>query len=616
MTPTPSRSTKANGLASLACTECRKQHLKCDAGRPSCARCVQGGTLCQYLPSRRGGRRRARDSPYHQSRSVPSALGDISSARYPTMGSVLQIHPNAQTHTPDNTPSERIGDSDLSSISTDQIPWPTMLPPSVSGSNYTEQPGRSWTDDDRLPRLYYENFHAAHPVLVPSTAYNDRNYPHFLQLVVNFVGSNYVPSSPSQEFKAQIAAELANSNDRSPCMVQACLIYSIALYARNEWPEAQDAFARSLELALELGMNRSDFALSAHPEQSVDAESMRRTWWELYVTDIYRAVTFKSNPIRCSAVSAEVSLPCEESIYNGGGDIPKPRMILDFRRRIFAADDDLFSSFSYRIEAAMILCRVLVLNRLRDCHRDHLQAVENALVSWINHLPPKKLDIVDCYGNVDEMMFQAHLTISYAAMLLHLPRSDLQPVLQEPDDRFWPGASAQFSSTFTRLVHSIKSTEASRRVSDLISVCPNVQKHTPFVIPALALCGMIQIATSKSHSEECFDHHCNRVTLVLGCLKSTKRTWSVAGTAYDCLRSSAAEVLSRSMDRWNAEPLNKLIPTEPAPNGPERPSSGGRTALRTMDGSEFMPPDLAPAFIDPTCYNASFFSPVPTFDLG
>lgn len=465
-----------------------------------------------------------------------------------------------------------------------------------------------------MPRLYYENFHGAHPVLVPSNSYNDRNYPKFLQLVVNFIGSHYIPSSPRQRYKEKVATELTSNPDRSPCMVQAWLIYSIALYARGEFQEAQEALTHSIDLALELGMHRWEFASTMQPGTSVEAESMRRTWWELYVTDIFMAILLKTTSFRCSTVPPEVALPCEESAYSGGLEVPKPRTMLAFKRRIFAAEDDVFSSFSYRIEATMILCRVLVLNRLRDCHRDHLQAVENALVSWVNHLPPGKLDIVDSYGNVDEMMFQAHLTISYAAMLLHLPRSDLQPVLSQPDGRFWPGPSAQLSSTLTRFVHSIKATEASRRVSDSISVCPNVQKHTPFIIPALALCGMIQLAISTNHSEDCFDHHCNRVTLALGCLKSIKRTWSLAESAYHCLRSSSAEILSCAIDRWNTEPLNRLVQAEPSPKGPSRCSS--RAGFGMVDGQDMMAPDFAPPFIDPTCYNASFFSVVPDFDVN
>ena len=534
---------------------------------------------------------------------------------YQSTATIPQMHTPAQTMS-DNASSQGVAHPNLIDISSDQLSQPVMLTGNDTGQDNAGQTGAFVSQDDRLPRLYYENFHAAHPILVPSNLYGDRNYPKFLQLVVNFIGSHYIQSSPSQQYKERVAAELTSNPDQSSSMVQAWLLYSIALYARGEFQEAQDAFTRSVDLALELGMNRWTFASSAQAESPIEAESMRRTWWELYVTEIFMAILLKTTSFRCSTVPPEVALPCEESAYTGG-DVPKPRSMLEFKRRIFAAEDDVFSSFSYRIEATMILCRVLVLNRLRDCHRDHLQAVENALVSWINHLPPGKLEIVDSYGNVDEMMFQAHLTISYAAMLLHLPRSDLQPVLSQPDDRFWPPASGQLSSTFTRFVHSIKATEASRRVSDSISVCPNVQKHTPFIIPALALCGMIQLAISTNHSEDCFDHHCNRVTLILGCLKSTKRTWGLAESAYHCLRSSSADVLSCSIEKWNAEPLSRLIPSESMPNGPDRPTHSSRGMMGSLlEGQDMLPPELAPPFIDPTCYNASFFSVVPDFDIN
>ncbi|KAJ6184334.1 hypothetical protein N7519_005635 [Penicillium mononematosum] len=535
--------------------------------------------------------------------------------RYQSAVPVLPIAP-VQT-TPEN-PSAQAGTQTGLDIPTEPVSWPAILSGNAPVQQTVEPASKLSLHDERLPRLYYENFHVAHPILVPISLYHDRNYPHFLQLAVHFVGSHYIASVPSQPYKEQVVAELKTNPDRSASMVQAWLLYSLALYARDEWTEAQDALSHSIDIALEIGMNRLSFASSANPEKSPEAESLRRTWWELYVTDIFMAVPLKITTFRCSAVAPEVALPCEESAYNCAGDIPKPRMMIEFKRRILAAEDTVFSSFSYRIEATTILCRVLVLNRLRDCHRDHLQAVENALVSWINHLPPKKLDIVDSYGNVDEMMFQAHLTISYAAMLLHLPRSDLPSVLSQsqPDDRFWPRLTGQLSPTFSRLVHSIKATEASRRISDSISVCPNVSKHTPFIIPALTLCGLIQLATSTSHSEECFDHHCNRVTLILGCLKSTQRTWKLAESLYHALRSSAAEVLSDSMEKWNAEPLHRLTPAATTPNDQEGPSSNANPAPVMPDGHDFMPPEFSLGFIDPTCYNASFFSAIPEFDIN
>ena len=526
---------------------------------------------------------------------------------------ILPIPAPQQPNTPDSS-SQRPPDTG-NTMPTGQISWP-MFPSRVDSPQTQLESNRSpLLHDDRFLRLFYENFHVAHPILVPSATYLDRRYPDFLQLVVNFVGSHYVPSSSSGQYRDKVIAELTCSPDRSPSMVQAWLIYSIAIYARGEWQEAQSAFARSAKLALQLGMNKWEYASSANPESSIEAESLRRTWWELYITDIFMTAPSKLNTLHCSTMAPEVALPCEESAYSGTCEIPKPRRILDFKRRVFDSEETVFSSFSYRIEATTILCRVLVLNRLRDYHRDHFQAVENALVSWVNHLPPKKLDIVDSYGNIDEMMFQAHLIIAYATMLLHLPRSDLQSI--STDDEFWPGASRNLASTFTRPVHSIKATEASRRISDAISICPNVPKHTPFVIPALALCGMVQLATSIKHTEDCFDHHYNRVTLILGCLKSTKRIWSLADAAYNRLRTSAAEALSDSMEKWSAEPLRKFFPadstptdTEPTQHQPPRP------ATAFSEAQDMFLPQMAPAFIDPTCYNDSFFTSIPDFDIS
>ncbi|KAL3494672.1 hypothetical protein BJX62DRAFT_247072 [Aspergillus germanicus] len=619
----PVRPTKESGLTTVACVECRKQHLKCDAKRPSCSRCLQNGLHCEYVASRRGGRRISRQkqkiaasstSPVYQ-QSLP---GMSPHQIQPVLQSVtpsLSGQANRHVPTPPSTSfSQQLTSSHVSNAASDEASWLGMLP----ANDYTSGVGLSKStteDDNRLLRLYYENFHAAHPILVPSGVYTNQNYPPYLQAVVHFVGSQYTSSGRTNEYKNRVVDLLASHTEHSPAAVQAWLIYAIVLNARMETDEAQAALTTAIDLALELGMNRARFASSSYPERSFEAESLRRTWWELYITEIHMAISLNSCSNRCCASHPEVALPCEESIYNGLRDIPRPSTMLDFRRRILAAEDPIFSSFSYRIEATMVLSRVTMLNRITDCHRDHVQAAENALVSWTNHLPATKLDIVDAYGNVDEMMFQAHLTIGYAAMLLHLPRSDLHSVLaQREKSQFWPGASChqQLSSTSTRLVHSIKATEASRQVSDSISICPNILKHSPFILPALSLCGLIQLATSTVHSDECFDHHCNRVNLILGCLKSARRTWELAESTYQSLRSSAADLMSASLERcqWDAAPVNQQpVPSESTTADPTRSSSVA------LDGQDPMMTCLPPNFFDRACFNASIFTAVPDLDM-
>ncbi|KAH8196931.1 hypothetical protein TruAng_008917 [Truncatella angustata] len=489
-----------------------------------------------------------------------------------------------------------------------------LLDSSVLSPYHDGDPGRGH-QDDRLVRLFYENFHVAHPILVPAAMYQARNYPHFLQTVVKLIGSHYSPSGPSRILKESVDSALTVSGDRTPSMVQARLLYAISLYANEDRPKALETYSKSVDIATEIGMHKGDFASSLNLEQPIEAESLRRTWWELYLVDIFMNISAVPVSFRYNVSAPEVALPCEESVYAKSLEIPEPARFLTFKGRIFADEETIFSSFSYRVEAIMILCRALLLNQIRDPHRDHLQAVENALVSWVNLLPTKKLDIIDSYGNVDEMMFQAHVIIAYAAMLIHLPRSDLRRLLVPQDVGCWPCTLETLPPTFSRVIHSIKSTEASRRVSDFISICPNIQKHSPLIIPALGLCGMIQLATSASHNEDCLDHHYNRVTLVLGCLRVMRRTWVSADMAYNRVRTCAANMLTKSSTKWTAKPSEKRAGPLQPPDNPDDVNHNSGTFRLAPDNQPQLLADFAQEFIDPTCYDASIFNPFGDFDM-
>ncbi|OJJ50300.1 hypothetical protein ASPZODRAFT_57987 [Penicilliopsis zonata CBS 506.65] len=624
--------------APLACTECRKQHLKCDAARPACSRCRKTALPCHYLPSRRGGCRRRQSQP---AASI-SGVGASVSSRVPSGTSSSLVYDTPLAIPGQFGASGTLPPTPVTTTTASTGVWPGVVGDDAGHNSHNDNSRRGHDDaedriDDRLVRLFYENFHGAHPILVPSSLFAGRRYPHFLHLVVAFIGSHYAPPGPSQQLLGErVATELAASPDRSPAMVQAQLMYAIALYARGHSGDAQAALGRSVAIALELGMYRRDFA----PGRDIEAESMRRTWWELYIADVLMAVLHEKSIFQCSSVPYDVALPCEEAVYAGAGSsssssssssnhiIPEPPTLLDFKQRVFAADELAFSSFSYRIDATRILSRVLALNRLQECHRDHLQAVENALVSWINHIPAKKVDIVDAYGNVDEMIFQAHLTVNYAAMLLHLPRSHLQPVLPEAAavttaaagtaSLFAPWMPAHRPPSFTRLVHSIKATEASKQLSDFVSVCPSVHRHSPFLVSALVLCSVVQLATSLSHGDDCFDHHCNRVILVLGCLKNLRRTWAVADPAYHHVRTAAASILANPMRKLSPDQLpssttTTTTTTTTTPAAADSSSTASATATADHDLASCH--ELTPAFIDPTCSSTYFFNTIPDFDL-
>jgi hypothetical protein len=479
--------------------------------------------------------------------------------------------------------------------------------------------------DTRLVRLFYENFHAGHPILLPSSLYEERKYPDYLQQVVKFIGSHYSQRITGDVLRQATADQLHSSGQRDPSMVQALLLYSIILFARGESAEAQAALSQSTDIALELGMHLRDFAASFSKGNEMEAESLHRTWWELFIVDVDAAALHNQIVLRSHGVPYNVVLPCEESTYTAHGPLPPPSTLAAFHKRVYCdEEEDKFSSFSYRIEASRILARVLVLNGMAEPQRDHLQAVENALISWANHLPPSKVDVVDAYGTVDEMLLQAHTTIYYAAMLLHLPRSNLRPVSPDLSMGFYPVTPVRLSPAFTRHVHSIKATEASKQLSDLLSVRPSVQRYSPFILVKLVLCAVIQLATSQMHSVECTEHHSNRIVLVLGCLKVLRRHWPIAQLAHQYLRRVASETFSQWMESTYPATSSSgrgggtSLPVTTHSSGSETWPSGSATGV-ALPVSEQVPglfsPGLLSAYIDPTCDDSFLVNTGSEFDF-
>lgn len=95
--------------------------------------------------------------------------------------------------------------------------------------------------DARLIRLFYENFHSAHPFLVPSPLYEKRKYSVYLHQVVQFIGSQYSMILSGDTLYESTALTLSPNVERTPTMVQALHLYSIIMRAHNEISQAESS---------------------------------------------------------------------------------------------------------------------------------------------------------------------------------------------------------------------------------------------------------------------------------------------------------------------------------------------------------------------------------------
>lgn len=280
----------------LACTECRKKHLKCDARMPICSRCTTRGLSCSYTPSRRGIGGRSK-------RQHSSAPRDVTNASPPTTsccsndGGALNDYSQAETaEYPTQVVSPARTWTDLSDTS-QHASTPTASTTSRSSIR---------TEDEHLTNCYYASFHSCHPILVPRTRYANQRYPEHLQTVVKFIGGHYAQTTSTESSRSAAAASLAEQHEQTPETVQALLLYSIALHSRYEPMEAMAAITKAADLAINLGMHRSDYAPTHSGGDAVLEESLRRTWWELYVVDGYLAALHRHTNFKCNTVS-----PCK-----------------------------------------------------------------------------------------------------------------------------------------------------------------------------------------------------------------------------------------------------------------------------------------------------------------
>jgi hypothetical protein len=417
----------------------------------------------------------------------------------------------------------------------------TIVEPYESNSSST------WIDNEQLVNLYYFNFHAAHPILLSKSLYWKRDYPQCLKAVVEFIGSHFSPGTSSDTLRDIATREINSGKQDTPEMVQARLLYTVALFARNEVGEGRSMLSEAIDLAVDLGMHKQDFAALHAKNGTAEEESMRRTWHELYVVDGCIATFQRKSSFRTNSISADVLLPCDDGISDGDTYPCLTVSKSDFDSRVFSDQEMLFSSFCYRIEAVRLLGRVLSITGAHGVHRDRVQAIDNALAAFIHHLPAAKSEpeIVNTYGELDELMFQAHLIIQYATILLHFPRSDLTSPTSFSN--VVPGSnSAKIVCPCNRQrIHSIKAIDASKIISMLAALRSPVQGHSPFFVWTLALGATVQLAVSAMHSKvskHCLEEHCDRVKLMLGVLKSCGKYWFIAKVVLRALNRMALPV--------------------------------------------------------------------------
>lgn len=401
-------------------------------------------------------------------------------------------------------------------------------------------------DGDALVNLFYANFHAAHPFLVPRAMFADQNYPPYLRKVVQLIGSQYSGAMSNYALRDVTGAALDEAGRQQEQqglhLVQARLLFSIALHARNEIKESVSMLAMAVSLALEIGLDKKEYYAKYETQSRIQEESVRRTWWELYVTDGFTAALQRKTSFLCHTAMSDMPLPCDENAYvEGRMVLGEPPTMAQFEARIFSEEDLAFSSFCYRIESVRILAKVLAISGTHEIEEEQVQAIETTLAAWPHHLPPGKTSALGITGEMDEMLFQAHMLIQYTIIYLHFPRSHLVATVPATSDIIRQRHLVPFS---TRNMHGVKAIEASKQLGSLAALHAPVTKHTPFFIFAIVFGAIVQLSALSQAVAGPREHCRDRISLIIGVLKTLGPIWQFSQVVMCKLRRIAAEVLS------------------------------------------------------------------------
>ncbi|KAK1985392.1 hypothetical protein LZ30DRAFT_708563 [Colletotrichum cereale] len=528
----------------LACLPCRSRHLKCDGQKPQCNRCVSAATECQYAPSRRGGldraalaERRKRLAAASNDMPVDSSRADsqVTNKSAPEFGS----RPARNSFTYGMSPLDFI------SLGNDN---PT---PAVSDNTPQRQPDK--INGDHLLISYYKCFHKFHPFLVPqqhfaSLCQDSSRQASFRPLiaVMRLVGNIYVAREFSDNLRENVEKCFSEANHACPIMVQCRLLYSVALFWYGHKVEAKQQMDLAVRLALDLEMFQQEFARAHGEEDTVLTESWRRTWWELFIIDAYYAGTLGTMNFMVVDIDATVELPCEESEYDSG-EIPEPKTLEDFDYREFASEDVSFSSFTYLITA--VRCAALAISTTPKIasREDSTQIIQNAdsvIEGWSLLLPRDRKQVMTRTGEIDELLFQAHLLINVSTIGLHRPLSDLRfnPVedvsscAREP-----PQETTKPELVNIHTVRVLRSVEAQLR---LLALPVRPFHHSPFVtcmtsegtLALLSACNFLLRGKELAIARD-------QIRMTIGCLKTLGEIWPRTARNVQEIQTIARHVL-------------------------------------------------------------------------
>ncbi|EGU87790.1 hypothetical protein FOPG_17766 [Fusarium oxysporum f. sp. conglutinans race 2 54008] len=537
--------------APVACLNCRDKHVKCDGDPAGCSRCTASNVPCHYLPSRRGRRCPPKSQslidcpdlissptmmdlssqPGPVSQGLSTCNTQVNSDDYsffesPNIGIDAAVYLPPQSEYCSVTGLDRILNADSTAFLSCQQ---QTYPPSDSGEAH-------------LIKMFYYHFYPAHPFLLPHKDFLKSGPPRYLVDLMQLISLHYIsPNLVTGDRITQIQTAVQEAS-LSVEKAQALLLLCIAFHAHVAPQAAKACLNQAVNYSLQLGLHCRDASDSVMALDPVRAESLRRTWWEIFVVDTLLAAVQVDGTLQfTSEETPDVPLPCEleQDTHNRGHDTC-PSITgrdLDQSRHLLLFEESDLSSLGYRVEASIILRKCLLAASQEPIH-----ALDATISRWFHRLPSNKRVILQCNGELDQMTFQAVMLMHCASIYLHFPRSRLLAFLPVTRHIFCSVPPEVISCSAVPQLHTNKVISAAVDLSNIASLSTSVLKQSPFFCCVLVLSSIIQLACHSARLEGLHSTDLHFLGLNLGMLKSLGELWAIAAVSESRLRDVVKEV--------------------------------------------------------------------------
>ncbi|PVH82414.1 hypothetical protein DL98DRAFT_559317 [Cadophora sp. DSE1049] len=405
----------------------------------------------------------------------------------------------------------------------------------------------------RCMEAFFQYFYDSHPFLPPRQhlleAFKIGPPRDHLETAIIYIGSRYVRGASSSTYSLDLDCFILQQDlPRDASTVQVMLLFALGLDGNNERKKAVEVLIKAQRFALELGMNQREFAIMNGRGSLVCEESIRRTWWELYVVSVMVAAFHGKRACQLSGVVSTTPLPCEERDFFNGV-VPQPHTMEEFDDDSFLDEEIEWSSFAYRIAAARNLERILATDNIMFPDDPRTYNLDALLVNWNLHLPPSKVANFDQSGTFNEMMFQAHMITDLSSLLLHRRFTPLDAAAQQTIISCTAqGTVAAHCSGFDG-IHSSKATRAASNISKLVGLPTPLIHHTHFFICALTHSSISHLSLWSHLPLMAGDENLKEeIRMNAGALRAMRAVWPSAQTAFSQVTVAAQRVFDMRKD--------------------------------------------------------------------